>query len=1261
MSTLPVVLLCLLLLVEQLSLGQGSAGCIKYTNISVSDVSPSADMADCLAGRSACRTLEYALSNVTNCTYVRVDRRSPLVVTAPVYVGNVYGLVVAGDVNQRVECREGVGVVFQAVSDVHILGLYWSQCSIRPLAFGSSPHGNEAGASGIFFIESSDITVKDSTFTSSYGTGLSLYNVGGTVTIQNCSFVNNTIAGCVGASCIEDRQGLHIEFGCHNNACGSLNLHNSNALLTLENNTFSLNTNPYSELQRNYTANLNGGVGGGLAVVIGGNSVNNTVVIKSCTFENNSAVFGAGLAIVMTGGAKSNEVIISESCKFSYNSATEAGGGMLLVLSTSTSLTNNSVKVSASFISNSASLGGGMACFSGYQPYPTLRNSLIITQSAFSINRALRGGSAFSLVTPWTRADGGYSLLASIDRSNITYNSISALSPSFSSSSVVGLGTVYLELSSLVIGNAVQFNWNIGTALFLSSSFVTLRGQIGFENNYAINGAAVHLSGVSWLTFTRGLQLYFKGNYALQYGGCLYQDFPLPGATGEWWNCMIQYENSSILIQDWAVNVTFLNNSAQKGGPSIYVSNPEGCIRDGDNPPFTNSLVYNFLGSNAAEQVTNPPNMLYFNQSSASVWMGQTPQLYAYASSYFNQTVTGTVLAAVDYKGSNQNLSLGGNTAIQLNKASPNEFYLAGPLYDVSGNNSYTSKVIIYSTQQPSSIAKLTINVTQCPFGCPYNTTVKTCQCQSNSAVQCENNVCCIKYGYWYGNFTRVSGADVYEGDVCPRGFCSYNGNGLCPENAKCPFLSGYCKLPETENDICANNRGGAFCSYCADGNSFTYAGIKCVEDRKCSPGYKALLVLIIFLYWAVLTAIVIFALKFKFRVGSGRLYCVLYYFSIINYFVGNNYPTAFLQVTVDVITGIILLPRFLGSIDLCVSKGMLPLQIVALNYIHPLFFLLLVFAIIITAHYSKQIANLKSTSQAVCLLILLSHTSLVETSITILRPVSFSDLEEGYVAIQPETPYFDPPTHLSYAVIAIVVLLINIPLSLFLLLAPWLTKFSILKMDRIKPILDEFQGCYKDEYRSFAGFYLLVRELIFLVSSFPGLKVYGAIYTYQWISIIVVIIHAMVQPYKEKWLNILDTILLANLVAVSLLFGGTAYTLFGQNNQSRNFHVFLVHIFVLTPITYATILGLQMLATQLWIYIKKHKSATLNKLSQVQLQVSGECSNGINDSQSARDLSGNQSQTLAQSRIGEEWISVNNLDDRRDSVIFHLDDRSSK
>ena len=417
-----------------------------------------------------------------------------------------------------------------------------------------------------------------------------------------------------------------------------LSLNNTNAFVALENNSFLINSNPYSQPQIPFLDTVaNTRSGGGLVVIVGSYSSNNTILIMSCGFENNSALYGAGLAVVVTTGATSNKVVVSQNSQFTFNSATLAGGGVLVVLD---STQNNSVTISASFVRNSASIGGGLSCITSFsQMNPAQSNSLTLTQSCFLANVANRGGSAISMVTS-SRSSGGYPIMASMDQCNITKNTISALS-SPSSSSVVGLGAVYLELSSLSIHN-VLFNQNAGTALFLMSSSVKLQGNVVFAYNYAINGAGVYIVGTSWLNLTKGLQLQFEGNYALQYGGGVYQEFPLPGAFGEWWDCFMQYENISIPIQNWSINVSFLNNTAQSGGSSIYLSNPESCVRDEDDPPFTNSLVYNYLGSSAAQQVSSPPSKLLINQSSTTLWEGQMPQLFAFASGYFNSSIVST-------------------------------------------------------------------------------------------------------------------------------------------------------------------------------------------------------------------------------------------------------------------------------------------------------------------------------------------------------------------------------------------------------------------------------------------------------------------------------------------------------------------------------------------------------------------------------------------------------------------------------------------
>ena len=136
-------------------------------------------------------------------------------------------------------------------------------------------------------------------------------------------------------------------------------------------------------------------------------------------------------------------------------------------------------------------------------------------------------------------------------------------------------------------------------------------------------------------------------------------------------------------------------------------------------------------------------------------------------------------------------------------------------------------------------------------------------------------------------------------------------------------------------------------------------------------------------------------------------LLCVLYYFSIINYFVGNNYPTAFLQVSVDKSLEMSFNLAFLVPLSMFVKRyapnrdyspelhlSTVLSDICFYNHLYGTLF----------QKHSKSEIN-KST---VCLLILLSHTSLVETSITILRPVTSSNSDAMYVSIQPATKYLD-------------------------------------------------------------------------------------------------------------------------------------------------------------------------------------------------------------------------------------------------------------
>ena len=161
-------------------------------------------------------------------------------------------------------------------------------------------------------------------------------------------------------------------------------------------------------------------------------------------------------------------------------------------------------------------------------------------------------------------------------------------------------------------------------------------------------------------------------------------------------------------------------------------------------------------------------------------------------------------------------------------------------------------------------------------------------------------------------------------------------------------------------------------------------------------------------------------------------------------------------------------------------------------------------------------------------MLILFSYTSLSHTSFQVLRPVVIGGSVKVHEA--PDTRYFDPKHHLPFALVALFFeFFISLPTCAFLILAPCFSrKLNFVKL-RLKPIVDEFQACYRPECRWFAGFYFLARQLMFLASIIPQ-DIPQSNLTLEILSAIILLIHTSFQPYKRRWLNILDTIFLMDL-----------------------------------------------------------------------------------------------------------------------------------
>jgi len=218
------------------------------------------------------------------------------------------------------------------------------------------------------------------------------------------------------------------------------------------------------------------------------------------------------------------------------------------------------------------------------------------------------------------------------------------------------------------------------------------------------------------------------------------------------------------------------------------------------------------------------------------------------------------------------------------------------------------------------------------------------------------------------------------------------------------------------------------------------------------------------------------------------------------------------------------------------------------------------------------------SPVQAMCLLILMSFWSLADTSLRLIVsvPLQSGEVSETRVALFPEIQYLQNPYHIPLWIVSIVVLLFFVCFVAMLAITPLLAKKY--NLNKIKPLLDEFHSCYKDEYRWYSAVYP-ASWLVLQISSeyfFIFLTLFSILLSTNFI----------VRPYKNKWMNRMDTLLLTDLVLLTFLTHVHVSSLSASDDIT--FAVVLVYILALAPLLLITIGGIVMIAVRVKNVFKK-------------------------------------------------------------------------
>ena len=841
-----------------------------------------------------------------------------------------------------------------------------------------------------------------------------------------------------------------------------------------------------------YTNNT---AGGGGAVVFS----NSKVIIKeysTVTFNNNIAQYFSGGAFTCYN--YSNVTIKDNSnVTFNSNKAIQDAGAIYLYDMCNITFKDNST---STFISNTARNNGGALLANQYSEIVSEGSSKII----FVDNTADNGG-AFHCT---------YSTITFKETSTASFYDNKARQDS---------GAAYSNSHCILI--------------------LEENAKVIFNDNKAFNGGAVGIKAKSKCIFRDNSTVFFYNNLATDGGGAIRV-----------------FDDSNIILQN-TITIKFTNNSAQYGG-AIFLDKTAAMLNNSNKNHITfennfarilGDSVYQYVADfhNSSwlkkritgvsnKLVATPPNELKFYDPAACIqYNDNDTQCNIY---YVQNVMLGKEIAipvcVLDYYHNNQSVD---SIQFSIQSVTNTNYSIEGLKHvviscgtfegiSIIGNQSLsrstnfsitiTLNTALYSGWKQISV-NLIIELSPCHPGFWQYPNSKRCECYSaKDIVFCSGNSSTIKRGYWFG---VVTGKPTVT--FCPISYCNFT----C-----CETSNGYYHLSPVRSDQCRLHRSGTACGSCEKSYTLSFDSVECIHIKECSTGQTILLLVLILLYWILIIAAVFSLMHFK--VGIGYLYAITYYYSVMDLLLSQNlYFSSALNTTVNIMSSMAkIIPQFLGQF--CFIKNMNGIDQQFIHYIHPVAIAHFLVMITVLARRSRRLSSFisKGIIHVICCLLLLSYTSFATTSLLLMRPLTFHDIDKVYTYVSPDTEYFRG-RHLVYAIVAMLfTIVIVIGLPLLLALEPFLN--SKINFVKIKPLLDQFQGCYKDKYRCFAAYYMICRLVIITIVIASSSNDFVFQYLLITACVIVDLVHHILRPYSNSLLNIFDGIILHLLVLVSVL-----------------------------------------------------------------------------------------------------------------------------
>ena len=797
-------------------------------------------------------------------------------------------------------------------------------------------------------------------------------------------------------------------------------------------------------------------------------SRHNITIIRT-EFVNNKAEIGGGLYISMIPFT----LIRIIGCVFRNNNAV-SGGALLIVIGDPrrnfvayTESLPSLVVINHTIISENSAIRCAGICIR-IAPLPPYEHKWLTAMEIHSTQFKHNKGASVTVLE-----DNGYITSSRIIISDsLFYDNVAASHVELNDKNlaIINVKGGILGVGVQLIIIETEFIGNNGRCIAIDGSQLSLKQKIKFTNNTAYAGAAILLDCSdtnlpSILSLYPNTTVLITNNTAQYCGGGIAVN---PGCYNNINQC---FYHAPCWNQSLPCTVHMEGNSAQIAGNSIYGPSVDSC------EPRLSDLFSIIEGQSAKEVVT-------FEQYSICFCVRDSINRLKYELELSKQVRPGqeiTIQAHVctrplsdrkDYAirakiNGNQTGKLGERQAIQEVAEPCNNL-----TYSVSTAKEFVIVRLYHDTITSTRQTLLKLTILPCPLGFKLDNGLK-CDCADHlllsiPGITCNitTNLINVLSAVWIGNYT----------------------DGKLVAHLNCPL--DYCIAQPHSIDLqqqdlqCTNNRSGVLCGACKAGLSLTLGTGKCVDY---CLNYHLFL---IFLFALAGVLLVLLLLYCNLNVSVGTINALIFYANMIHV----NRTAFFAQNNNSIMRFLAVFIAWLNldlGMDTCFYKGMTAYANIWMQFVFPVYMWMLVFVIIYASRHSVTVSKLigRNSVPTLATLFLLSYAKLLRTVIATVSPITIHN-ESGNTHLvwlmDGNVPFLRGKHAALFCMALLTVLLYILPLTLLTLLAPLLqarTHHPLLRwVVRIKPLLDAYQGPYKDKYRYWTGVMLTMRLVLFTV-----------------------------------------------------------------------------------------------------------------------------------------------------------------------------------